>query len=77
MAAGTSGAVPGGGGLLQCADDRSQGLAAWQVGGSHNQTLTTPTLWQYPGESATFSYSVFNRFLLAGVFFFAVARQYF
>uniref|UniRef100_A0AAR5QEA6 BAH domain-containing protein n=1 Tax=Dendroctonus ponderosae TaxID=77166 RepID=A0AAR5QEA6_DENPD len=48
MAAGTSGAVPGGGGLLQCADDRSQGLAAWQVGGSHNQTLTTPTLWQYP-----------------------------
>ncbi|ENN70564.1 hypothetical protein YQE_12739, partial [Dendroctonus ponderosae] len=50
MAAGTSGAVPGGGGLLQCADDRSQGLAAWQVGGSHNQTLTTPTLWQYPGR---------------------------
>ncbi|KAJ8986139.1 hypothetical protein NQ317_005611 [Molorchus minor] len=38
-----------GGALLQCSDDRGTGLAAWPVGGTHNQTLTAPTLWQYPG----------------------------
>ncbi|XP_066137467.1 protein winged eye isoform X1 [Euwallacea fornicatus] len=48
MAAGTSGVAPGGGTLLQCGDDRTAGLAAWSMGGNHNQTLTTPTLWQYP-----------------------------
>ncbi|KAL1497393.1 hypothetical protein ABEB36_008371 [Hypothenemus hampei] len=48
MAAGTSGAVAGGGTMLQCGDDRTSGLAAWQLGGNHNQTMTTPTLWQYP-----------------------------
>lgn len=53
-AGGTSGAGPGGGAVLQCGDDRTGGLASWQVGGGHGQTLTTPTLWQYPGESATF-----------------------
>ncbi|KAJ8972036.1 hypothetical protein NQ314_000419 [Rhamnusium bicolor] len=37
-----------GGTLLQCTDDRGTGLAAWQMGGPHSQTLAAPTLWQYP-----------------------------
>ncbi|KAK4873616.1 hypothetical protein RN001_012976 [Aquatica leii] len=48
MAAGTTGGVPGGGAVLQCTEDRSAGLAAWSVSGSHNSTIATPTLWQYP-----------------------------
>ncbi|KAF5302568.1 hypothetical protein FQA39_LY10186 [Lamprigera yunnana] len=48
MAAGTIGGVPGGGAVLQCTEDRSAGLATWSVSGSHNSTIATPTLWQYP-----------------------------
>lgn len=45
------GGVPAAGGaLLSCTDDRPPGLAAWSMGGTHNQTLTAPTLWQYPGK---------------------------
>lgn len=40
----------GGGAILQCTDDRGTGLAAWQMGATHNQALATPTLWQYPGK---------------------------
>ncbi|XP_030764449.1 protein winged eye isoform X2 [Sitophilus oryzae] len=48
-AAATSGAVPGGGAVIQCADDRGAGLASWSMGGAtHGQALATPTLWQYP-----------------------------
>ncbi|KAF5302161.1 hypothetical protein FQA39_LY19065 [Lamprigera yunnana] len=50
MAAGTIGGVPGGGAVLQCTEDRSAGLATWSVSGSHNSTIATPTLWQYPGK---------------------------
>lgn len=47
------GGVPvAGGALLSCTDDRPPpGLAAWSMGGAHTQTLTAPTLWQYPGKS--------------------------
>ncbi|KAK5641574.1 hypothetical protein RI129_010121 [Pyrocoelia pectoralis] len=48
MAAGTTGGVSGGGALLQCTEDRTSGLAAWSLSGSHNSTIATPTLWQYP-----------------------------
>lgn len=48
MAAGTAGGVTGGGAVLQCSEDRTAGLAGWSVGGSHNSTIATPTLWQYP-----------------------------
>ncbi|XP_060522876.1 protein winged eye isoform X2 [Cylas formicarius] len=48
MAANASGTGPQGGTLLQCTDDRSTALAAWQVGGNQSQAVATPTLWQYP-----------------------------
>ncbi|KAB0793104.1 hypothetical protein PPYR_12724 [Photinus pyralis] len=48
MAAGTTGGVSGGGAVLQCTEDRTSGLAAWSLSGSHNSTIATPTLWQYP-----------------------------
>jgi hypothetical protein len=47
MAAATTGGATGGATLLQCTDDRSTTLAGWSMGGAHN-SLTTPTLWQYP-----------------------------
>lgn len=50
MAATSTMGGQGGGAILQCTDDRSTGLAGWQMGGTHNQTLATPTLWQYPGK---------------------------
>lgn len=50
MAATSTMGGQGGGAILQCTDDRSTGLAAWQMGGPHNQTLAAPTLWQYPGK---------------------------
>lgn len=50
MAATSTMGGPGGGAILHCTDDRGAGLAAWQMGGTHNQTLATPTLWQYPGK---------------------------
>jgi hypothetical protein len=49
MAAATTGGATGGATLLQCTDDRSTTLAGWSMGGAHN-SLTTPTLWQYPGK---------------------------
>lgn len=52
MAATSAGGGTLGGALLQCSDDRTTGLAAWQIGGAHHNapTLATPTLWQYPGK---------------------------
>lgn len=50
MAASTATGVAGGGAVLQCTEDRTAGLAGWSVGGSHNSTIATPTLWQYPGK---------------------------
>lgn len=51
MAANTGGGVPtGGGALLQCTDERTQGLAGWPVGTTHSPALATPTLWQYPSK---------------------------
>ncbi|KAJ3646267.1 hypothetical protein Zmor_023861 [Zophobas morio] len=48
MAATTTGGAAGGATLLQCTDERNTALAGWSMGGAHNSTLTTPTLWQYP-----------------------------
>ncbi|KAF2880243.1 hypothetical protein ILUMI_25928, partial [Ignelater luminosus] len=51
MAASTTGGVAGGGAVLHCTEDRTAGLAGWSVGGSHNSTIATPTLWQYPATA--------------------------
>lgn len=50
MAASITAGGAAGGTLLQCSEDRNTALTSWPIGATQSSSLSTPTLWQYPGE---------------------------